>query len=85
MGFIDFQARSILHIYSQGMSSGDQSTRRPRGFTAFGAFLFWGAAMATLAGTTLVYQGTMLDHIWSLNPRVYNQLAPLGVCPSIQL
>ena len=60
------------------MKSEDQSTRRPRGLTAFGVFLFWGAAMATLAGVTLVWRGTMLDHIWSLNPRAYSQLGPLG-------
>jgi hypothetical protein len=45
---------------------------------AFGVFLLWGAAMATLVGSTLVVKGTMLDHIWSLNPRAYNQLAALG-------
>src|SRR5215467_7787438 len=60
------------------MKSEDQSTRPPRGLTAFGVFLFWGAAMATLAGVTLVWRGTMLDHIWSLNPRAHSQLGPLG-------
>lgn len=34
--------------------------------------------MASLAGATLVWQGTMLDQIWRLNPRAYRQLAPLG-------
>src|SRR5262249_16815779 len=52
--------------------------RRPSGLTAFGIFLFSGAAMATLAGATLIYRGTMVDHIWSLNPRAYSQLARLG-------
>jgi len=60
------------------MKSEDQSARRPRGLTAFGVFLFWGAAMATLAGVTLVWRGTMLDHVWSLNPRAHSQLGPLG-------
>ena len=60
------------------MKSEDQSTRSPRGLTAFGVFLFSGAALATLAGVTLVWRGTMLDHIWSLNPRAYGQLGPLG-------
>jgi len=60
------------------MKSEDQSTRPPRGLTAFGVFLFWGAAMATLAGVTLVWRGTMLDHIWSLNPRAHSQLGALG-------
>ena len=60
------------------MKSEDQSTTFARGLTTFGVFLFWGAAMATLAGVTLVWRGTMLDHIWSLNPRAYSQLRPLG-------
>ena len=34
--------------------------------------------MASLAGTTLVWRGTILDRIWTLNPRAYRQLAPLG-------
>ena len=34
--------------------------------------------MATLAGVTLQWGVTMLEHIWSLNPRAYSQLAPLG-------
>ncbi|HTT22179.1 MAG TPA: hypothetical protein VMG82_24845 [Candidatus Sulfotelmatobacter sp.] len=34
--------------------------------------------MATLAGVTLLWRGTMLDRIWSLNPRAYRQLATLG-------
>ena len=67
------------------MNSGDQSTRRLHGLTAFGVFLFWGAAMATLASVTLVWRGTMLDHIWSLNPRAYNQLGPLGYKAGILL
>ena len=67
------------------MNSEDQSKRRSRGFTAFGVFLLWGAAMATLAGSTLVVKGTMLDHIWSLNPRAYNQLAALGARAGIPL
>jgi hypothetical protein len=34
--------------------------------------------MASLAGITLVWRGTALDRIWTLNPRAYNELAPLG-------
>ena len=34
--------------------------------------------MASLAGTTLVWQGTALDRMWVLNPRAYNDLTPLG-------
>lgn len=46
--------------------------------TAIGIFLFFGTAMAFLAGTTLVWRGTILDRMWALNPRAYDELAPLG-------
>jgi hypothetical protein len=55
------------------------------GWTAFGIFLLSGAAMATLAATTLLCRGTMLDGIWSLNPRAYRQLGPLGYKAGIPL
>jgi hypothetical protein len=43
-----------------------------------GIFLFFGAAMAALAGTTLIWRGTVLDRAWDLNPEAYRQLAPMG-------
>lgn len=49
-----------------------------RGIAAIGIFLLFGAAMALLAGITLVKPGTVLDCAWTLNPRAYKQLAPLG-------
>jgi len=51
---------------------------KPPGFTAVGIFLFFGAAMASLAATTLLWRGTALDVVWKLNPEAYEQLAPLG-------
>jgi hypothetical protein len=39
----------------------------PRGIIAVGIFLLFGGVMASLAGTTLVWQGSALDRIWSLN------------------
>jgi len=53
-------------------------TKKDRGFTAVGIFLFFGAAMASLAATTLLWRGTILDRIWAINPKAYRQLAPLG-------
>jgi hypothetical protein len=53
-------------------------TQLPSGFKAVGLFLFFGFAMAALAGTTLLWRGTPLDRIWVLNLRAYNPLAPLG-------
>jgi hypothetical protein len=47
-------------------------------FTALGIFLFFGAIMASLAATTLLWRGTALDRLWALNPIAYKQLAPLG-------
>ena len=34
--------------------------------------------MASLAATTLIFPGTILDRAWRLNPVAYAQLAPLG-------
>ena len=56
----------------------DAIAPKPRGFTAIGVFLFFGAVMATFAATTLLRRGTPLDRLWALNPTAYNRLAPLG-------
>jgi len=57
----------------------------PAGMTAIGVFLFFGAAMASLAGTTLIWQGTTLDYVWTLNAVAYRQLSPLGKTVGIPL
>ena len=49
----------------------------PSGMSAFATFLFFGAIMAALAGTTLFWPGSDLDRIWVLNLRAYNKLAPM--------
>jgi hypothetical protein len=46
--------------------------------TAIGAFLFFGAIMALLAGATLIWRGTFLDRMWSLNTSAYKQLSAFG-------
>ncbi len=51
---------------------------KPSGFTTIGIFLFFGAVMASLAATTLLWRGTALDRVWVFNPTAYMQLAPLG-------
>ena len=45
---------------------------------AVGIFLLFGAVMAPIAGIALVWPGTILDRMWILNPRAYQQLAPFG-------
>src|SRR6266705_7150738 len=52
--------------------------RSPRGMTGIGTFLLFGAVTASLAGATLLWRGTALDRMWTLNPRAYKELAPLG-------
>lgn len=53
-----------------------------RGFRAIGIFLFFGAAMASLAGATLIWRGSFLDGLWALNARTYHRLAPFGSAAS---
>ncbi|MGB2676140.1 MAG: hypothetical protein WAN12_03555 [Candidatus Acidiferrum sp.] len=48
------------------------------GLTAMGIFLVFAAAMAALARATLLWRGTFLDPIWTLNRAAYRQLEPLG-------
>jgi hypothetical protein len=66
-------------------ANGNDLTLRPwmPGFTAIGIFLFFGATMSSLAATTLLWRGTVLDRVWALNPLAYQQLAPLGAAVGI--
>lgn len=59
-------------------SSSTSITGLPSGMRAAGIFLLFGAAMASLAGATFVWRGTVLDRMWTVNPGAYNQLAPYG-------
>jgi hypothetical protein len=51
---------------------------RPIGFSAIGAFFFFGALMASYAAITLLYPGTILDQGWKLNPNAHLELAANG-------
>jgi hypothetical protein len=55
------------------------------GITAMGIFLFLGATMASLAGVTLIWRGTILDRMWAINAPAYRQLAPFGKTVGIPL
>jgi hypothetical protein len=59
-------------------SAAARTAGSPRGKTAIGIFLLFGAVMASLAGATLLWRGTAFDRMWTLNPRAYKELAPLG-------
>jgi hypothetical protein len=62
------------------MNCGDriEGNGKAPGFIAIGVFLFFGATMASLAATTLLWPGTRLDRAWDLNRTAYQQLAPRG-------
>ena len=51
---------------------------KPRGHTAFGVFLIFGAVMAVYAGITLFLPGTLLDKLWVVNPVGHQKLLALG-------
>jgi len=53
-------------------------TKSPKEITAVGIFLLFGATLACLAGTTLVWRGTIFDRMWALNAPAYGRLAPFG-------
>jgi hypothetical protein len=46
--------------------------------TVIGVFLFFWAVMASLAGTTLIWPGTLLDHMLVVNAPAYRQLTSFG-------
>jgi len=54
------------------------ATRYRGSMTAVGIFLLFGAIMSSLAGATLVWRGTPLDRMWTLNPRAFRELVPHG-------
>jgi len=49
-----------------------------RGFKAIGVFLLFGAAMASLAGSILIWRSAFLDRLWASNAGTYHWLAPFG-------
>ena len=52
---------------------------KPRyGIIAVGVLLFFGATMALLAGSTLIWRGSILDRVWVINAAAYARLAPFG-------
>lgn len=73
--------RSIFEVCKTLILAASSKPREDRlqwAMTGFGVFLFFGSVMASLAGTTLIWRGTLLDRIWVLNASAYRQLAPFG-------
>jgi hypothetical protein len=50
---------------------------------AIGVFLVFGGVLACAAGISLTRPGTVLERMWALNSRAFQELAPLG--PSVGL
>jgi len=48
------------------------------GFVPIGLFFVFGAVMSAYAAITLLIPGTVLDALWTLNPRGHEALAHLG-------
>jgi len=67
-----------MQDFSARGAAKNAAKKNHRGFKAFGVFLFLAAGIASIAGTTLIWRGTVLDRIWALNRNAYNQLAPVG-------
>ena len=71
-----------ISIYSQRVQDRYPCERsaiaqsQSRALIAIGIFLFFGAVMASLAGTTLLLPGTELERMWALNPTTHKQLMP---------
>jgi hypothetical protein len=57
--------------------------RSTLGMKAITAFLVFATLMASLAGITLTWHGTVLDRAWALNPQAYARVAPMGRLPGI--
>ena len=76
--FVIGSAKRAVSAYSQSMEPLATHPSSPRGMNAVGIFLLFGAVMACIAGITLVTHGTVLDRMWAVNPRAYNELEPLG-------
>ena len=52
---------------------------RPPGVTAISIFFAFGALMAALSTTMLLFPGSRLDALWHLNPHAKEGLSTLGV------
>jgi hypothetical protein len=84
------RSRFPVSVYSRRVQNQDPCERSAilhgqssRALTAIGIFLFFGAIMACLAGTTLLCRGTVLERMWTLNSSAFKQLVPFGTAAGI--
>ncbi len=54
--------------------SGEKNALSKSAFIAIGVFFYFAMTMALYAAVTLLYPGTVLDGLWSLNPDAHRQL-----------
>lgn len=52
--------------------------RRPAIVTTIAVFAWMACGIALVTGLSLAYPGTVLDRIWTLNPRAYAAFARMG-------
>lgn len=52
---------------------------RPLGVTALSGFFVFGAAMSGLTCILLLFPGTGLDRVWSLNPEAHRAFREMGI------
>jgi hypothetical protein len=76
---VNNSGRSQKSVYSLKVNSATPvRTASRHALIAVGGFLVFGACMAALAGTTLLWRGTVLDRVCALNKPAYRQLSPAG-------
>ena len=62
----------------EGQQLNSHNSRKPGGFFAIGIFLFFGAFTSSVSAIPLLWPGTFLDRLWTLNPKAYKELVPFG-------
>ena len=65
-------------LYSQAMRTSRIGNGPRPEIISLGLFLVFGSGMAALAGTMLIWPGTVLDRLWSLNEVAHAELGRLG-------
>jgi uncharacterized membrane protein (UPF0136 family) len=60
-------------------------SNRPIGVFVVSLFLFAGTGIAAVTGFSLLWPGTFVDRLWTLNPAAYAEFASLGRVSGILL